>query len=765
MPSTELTNYNFHAEYNSSTSADELFVKHSIPELRALEKRTRSDIEKKKQELRLMVGERYRDLIDAADSIVNMRHCALSIQEELHHMQDSCDVNVLKSTVRAQINEDKKGTKDEKKHHLYSSAAQIKLLVDIWRSLESHKYLNASRLYLIAKLVYKNLQAHNEDSPFNVSVTFPVVQRQWDAVSHFKAQILQKATLYLKVIEQSEQSLAETLCAIMLLDDVTKKDVFRKCLDMRTSALIQILEKSEAKDIKSMVEQFKEMIRLIRGTVYHVGSVFISAENEQSLFESYLHQLQQGFTVYEDFAQPSPALVSPRDSKASLTRLYSPSTNIHLLVRYLPESIQTFTPFLHMSGTRGQLSQEDITTRMNLWVDQIVEQFHEKLDDLLSKVPCAKELHELRKIIWEILKEDECVKEENQSSFKKFPSKVHRTSFGFELNIKKTALSWYLVNIKIFILNWFVVSFTVRNGFNKRFKDIIISSFVELSNQPEKLLKNRLYKLEDPNNEERHLGNFIWAHGSTFFNSKPHDNTASVFKNRIELLVSGQTSFVNDAKVAFDKILKDIKNDMEPVFALSGNGRTNDIFLDKFASGELFNANSDTEDLSAFFQETIISSVTSYRNQLYSLLEEVDTSDKNQAIASAELPILLQLIFIKEKKVNQFNSRLSSSSSLDARLVNLRQTLMDVYFPAHQPWIKWITHNVQDTIYKMLSNTHWDETNVQTLVWEEVTIQDPVQGQEGNKMKLPSQPSTTIMNCLFNVCQEINRVGSPTLHE
>ncbi|KAF0488714.1 Conserved oligomeric golgi complex subunit 1 [Gigaspora margarita] len=791
MPSTELTNYSFHAEYNSSTSADELFVKHSIPELRALEKRTRSDIEKKKQELRLMVGERYRDLIDAADSIVNMRHCALSIQEELHHMQDSCDVNALKSTVKAQINEDKKGTKDEKKHHLYSSAAQIKLLVDvpeqIWRSLESHKYLNASRLYLIAKLVYKNLQAHNEDAPFNVSVTFPVVQRQWDAVSHFKAQILQKATLYLKVIEQSEQSLAETLCAIMLLDDVTKKDVFRKCLDMRTSALIQILKKSEAKDTKSMVDQFREMIRLIRGTVYHVGSVFISAVNEQSLFESYLHQLQQGFTVYEDSAQPSPVLMSPRDSKASLTRLYSPSTNIHLLVRYLPESIQTFTPFLHLSGTRGQLSQEDITTRMNLWVDQIVEQFHEKLNALLSKITCAKELNELRKIIWEFLKEDELVKEENQSSFKRFPSKVHRTSLGFELNIQKTALSWFLTCHLVFHKSFSIWNDLLRNGFNKRFKDIIISSFSELSNQPEKLLKNRLYKLEDSNNEERHLGNFIWADGSTFFNSKPHDNTASVFKNRIELLVSGQTSLVNDAKIAFDKNLKDIKDDMEPVFVLSGNDRTNELFLDDFASGELFNANSDTEDLSTFFQETIVSSVTSYRDQLYSLLEEVDTSDKNEdsqvitvnnakrlligriaytiAYESTELPILLQLVFVKEKKVNQFNSRLSSSL-IDSRLVNLRQTLMDVYFPAHQPWIKWITHNVQVTISEMLSNnTHWDETNVQTLVWEEVTIQDPIQGQEGNKMKLPSQPSTTIMNCLFNACQEINRVGSPTLHE
>ena len=53
------------------------------------------------------VSERYRDLIDAADSIVNMRKCALSIQEELHHMQDSCDVHGLKRSVRTQVNEDK----------------------------------------------------------------------------------------------------------------------------------------------------------------------------------------------------------------------------------------------------------------------------------------------------------------------------------------------------------------------------------------------------------------------------------------------------------------------------------------------------------------------------------------------------------------------------------------------------------------------------------------------------------------------------------
>ncbi|CAG8837448.1 28115_t:CDS:2, partial [Racocetra persica] len=70
-------------------------------------------------------------------------------------------------------------------------------------------------------------------------------------------------------------------------------------------------------------------------------------------------------------------------------------------------------------------------------------------------------------------------------------------------------------------------------------------------------------------------------------------------------------------------------DDMESVFSSSEN-HINDLFLDKSAGDDLFNANSDTENLSTFFQETIVNSVTSYRNQLDSLLGEVNTSDKNE---------------------------------------------------------------------------------------------------------------------------------------
>ena len=53
-----------------------LFESHGAEEIRGLERQVRAEIEHKKEELRQMVGERYRDLIEAVDTIGQMRRCA-----------------------------------------------------------------------------------------------------------------------------------------------------------------------------------------------------------------------------------------------------------------------------------------------------------------------------------------------------------------------------------------------------------------------------------------------------------------------------------------------------------------------------------------------------------------------------------------------------------------------------------------------------------------------------------------------------------------
>lgn len=85
----------------------------------------------------------------------------------------------------------------------------------MWHALENHRYLHASRLYTLAKKVHEYLQEEAKRSTIDMEVAFPVIQRQWDAVSAFGPQIVQRATRYLRVTEQtSEVSEINDSCAL-----------------------------------------------------------------------------------------------------------------------------------------------------------------------------------------------------------------------------------------------------------------------------------------------------------------------------------------------------------------------------------------------------------------------------------------------------------------------------------------------------------------------------------------------------------------------
>lgn len=90
-------------------------------------------------------------------------------------------------------------------------ATLVKSLADvpeqIWHALENHRYLHASRLYTLAERVYEYIEEEKQRSIIDIELAFPVIQRQWDAVSAFKPQIIQRATHYLRVSEQASEVL------------------------------------------------------------------------------------------------------------------------------------------------------------------------------------------------------------------------------------------------------------------------------------------------------------------------------------------------------------------------------------------------------------------------------------------------------------------------------------------------------------------------------------------------------------------------------
>lgn len=69
---------------------DALFQRFTVREVRELERKAQASAAKKQEELRQMVGERYRDLLGAADSIVRMRTGSTALLQKLEKTAHEC---------------------------------------------------------------------------------------------------------------------------------------------------------------------------------------------------------------------------------------------------------------------------------------------------------------------------------------------------------------------------------------------------------------------------------------------------------------------------------------------------------------------------------------------------------------------------------------------------------------------------------------------------------------------------------------------------
>ena len=141
------------------TDVEVLFKNSNIDEIKVAEKNLRGEIEKKKEDLRLMVGERYRDLINAADTISQMRELTKEVHSGVDTIQKCCrDFKKKTRRRRHTTNEDIKLGSEE--IDFYALATQMELLVDtpekIWDALDKQKYLTAAQLYLLGHHIVNN---------------------------------------------------------------------------------------------------------------------------------------------------------------------------------------------------------------------------------------------------------------------------------------------------------------------------------------------------------------------------------------------------------------------------------------------------------------------------------------------------------------------------------------------------------------------------------------------------------------------------------
>ncbi|TPX44055.1 hypothetical protein SeLEV6574_g04745 [Synchytrium endobioticum] len=773
------------ANRSAEKDANELFRKHTIPEIRSLHAELGKDVEAKKQELRSMVGERYRDLILAADSIQTMKDVASQIHSLIGNVQDGCDALNARRNANATWNTTTTTmaaipgnttthqlTEVDKKQQLYAIAAQIKLLVDtpeqIWHALEHHQYLRASKLYLVAKLIFKNIHSSKDTASAKAQASFPLLQRQWDAVSHFRTPIVQRATAYLKQTGQSPQELADTLCAIVLLDGAPPSEALLKLLEMRRVAAMDLLSgtRSSADDAATML---CSSIQLIELTLRQTAICFLAPPRPPNTPASAPLGLSSLESCIRKLTTPAPKQSTTSEQHHSLNGLYSEKTNLHILFRHLPSVVQSFVPYLHLPSPSSIVPESEVRKLVMSWIENVVALMKERAYNVLkSRVGSGTRLSQVRNAVLDLIYEIEFDGNNNHSSHSPGSHTV------VKLHSSKQ-IPWNTITSQLLETRFSLWANLLRSPFVKRAKDLIETSFIVLTSQPSTLY---ISKLESLNSHDQGVEGFIWRLG------KEGDGTT----------IKTLTPAITEITEMFEKGILEVKADIEPLFVTTtAVGKSDE---------DVFDLQSDAKSLAKDYQEATAKALQGYRDGLIALLDktrprgEHDPSERElrvdqglfigraaQAIAiksrASMNSVFLDVGFDSNSlstvklRTRRPSIRPTSAASMtipsepEPRLAQMHRMMMEVYVISHGPWTRSAADLISSRIIKGLRQTDWrkDGMAIVTQVWEPVAIQGSNDAGESieEKVSLPVFASHFLVEALWIATKEINRIAGVSL--
>jgi len=178
------------AERIATERTDALFQKRRIGDIRSIEKATLAQIEEKKNKLKGLVGESFKDVIRSADAILEMSQATRKVL---------LDLKTLKTNLR--LRKDSKQDIDEggDDYGLYAMACRVKYLVDshevIWSCLDSGEFVEAARRLLRGELVYDRIQRFADK---RLRMRFPVLEDVWPGIAQLRSQIIDQVSLLIE---------------------------------------------------------------------------------------------------------------------------------------------------------------------------------------------------------------------------------------------------------------------------------------------------------------------------------------------------------------------------------------------------------------------------------------------------------------------------------------------------------------------------------------------------------------------------------------
>ncbi|KAL7137316.1 hypothetical protein ABFS83_10G083300 [Erythranthe nasuta] len=762
--------------------AESLFRTKPISEIRNVEATTRKQIQDKSEELRQLVGNRYRDLIDSADSIVIMKSSCESISANISAIHHSILYSLSSPDIPRSPHS---STFNPVGARIYGIACRVKYLVDtpenIWGCLDESMFLESSARYIRAKHVHFNLLNYKDNN--NVLSNFPLLQHQWQIVEGFKVQISQRSRerLFDQTINLGICAYADALAAIAIVDELEPKQVLTLFVESRKSIMSQKLSaccRDANADSSEVISVFCYVLKIIQITVCQVGELFLQVLTDMPLFYKTILDTPPASQLFGGVPNP--------DEEVKLWNLFKDKL----------ESDMVF------------LGRDFISKTCSDWLRNCGKEITSKISGryLIDVVGSGYELSLAEKLIRETM-DSKHVLEGSLEWLK--------SVFGSEIE-----LPWKRTHELVLGEESDIWADIFEDAFVQRMKGLIDLKFDGLSGDVDVAQSVRsIAKLPDDRTDSEDYLKRLQVGGGVWFikpngkmlgsvpGSKLHHSQDNDLLSCLSTYFGPEVSRIKDAvDNCCQKVLEDLLSFLESP-----------------------NAPRRLRDLAPYVQNKCYESLSTILIQLKNELDHLysDLKDEKKDDASSLSPAILverslfigRLLFAFQKHARHISVILGSPRSwasevltavttlspigskhirvasgsqmtdspgkkmLDSsrkqtslvmnalygvddksspQLEDLRQTTQDLSVRAYNLWITWVSDELSNIFSRNLKQDDALSSTAPVRGWEETVVKQQEQSSEGQsemKISLPSMPSLYVTSFLCYACEEIHRVG------
>ncbi|KOC62140.1 Conserved oligomeric Golgi complex subunit 1 [Habropoda laboriosa] len=694
---------------------NKLFKEHTIKEIEAIQKKIQYESDRKKIELRTLVGERYRDLILAADTIGKMKITSERVIQRIFNIEYKFGELKNKYLIGFKIDPIQNEDNSKNVEDLQDSIIiQIKILMDvpqhIWSSIENKDLLFATQLYLIALNI--NYSLLFEVGAADLSIKYPIIFKQWDVISQFKTIIFNECNTVLQSLDVQPESVANCLAAFVLLDGTSFPDLLEKLISMRNHTIKSIITDENDYNVKSKI---KSCIEILIQTINLIYSCFINTENKSGgLVSQYLTKIQD---------QGAYSLLSQLD------------LNQELLMEFLPSVTKQHKPFL-VEGSQN-FAIPDLQKSIKSWLDWVSNFCNHEVTKLLDLIISIKGLYYVR--------------EESVSI--NLPENWN--SIWEELSLPKIT----------FWVEFFqpLISRRVKNIINDKWMETTTA----LKSDVVELLSKVIHdKFEYP---EHDLRWFVWKDSPNDIPQKLTKNGGLDNKRSLLMKTKGYSPNIIKLCESFDKSLHALLADLEQylyeterVMSLKDNLLSTNISLI-----------SDTFSDRAEIQEHLQTVSTSMIEDFINFVNTTCVNDEPEhgkrdinAVVMARFLLALTTLSLNLNKCFTL-SKVSGLTITNTKWQSVCDKLKEKSTSVWSVWAKTYRTKIGEHKDKFISKEALDGYPIHLVIseWEKVTIEeDSGEGKRINsKILVPYQPSIQLQKFLTAVNRDLNKVIPHTL--